>query len=81
MINPKEVMSKLTAKQLSECTDSLSETPVKEDAPLRILAGGIFGVEPKDTTVEMFNVVAVLLCKEWNMRYKFLKSWINTGDV
>jgi hypothetical protein len=72
-------LSHLTAKQLCECTEALSLQAVLEDHTLRIITGAIFAVEPKDTTVEMFNTIAVLLCKEWHKRYIVLQAWLNEG--
>jgi hypothetical protein len=72
-------LSDLTAKQLCECTEALSLPAVPEDHTLRIITGAIFAVEPKDTTVEMFNTIAVLLCKEWRKRYIILQTWLNEG--
>jgi hypothetical protein len=71
-------LTKLSGQQLSDCTDALSMQTVPEDHIIRIIAGVFFAVEPKDTTVEMFNALAILLCKEWNRRYKVLKAWMNS---
>lgn len=79
MLRPKDIISNLSAKQLSNCTDDLSLPAVPEESPLRWLCAAVFHVEPKDTTVEMFNTAAGLMCIEWGKRYKVLQNWVNDG--
>lgn len=74
----KFVLPNLSGKQLSDCTDGLSLQTIPDDHPLRIVAGAMFGIEPKDTNIDMFTTIAILIAKEWNRRYKILKSWVNS---